>query len=135
MQPLRLGAGHPGFGRDCLVRSTGRTPGLAGGQARGRRGLAAIGLSDMRRRRLDDRDDLPTSVLLRDYPFEMVRLLHPMCAARPVPQRPTLIERSILRSKAEKSPPRRPSGLFVPAFGYPVGPTSVGKGGQIGIVL
>jgi hypothetical protein len=38
--------------------------------------------SDMRRRRLDDRDDLPTSVLLRDYPFEMVRLAFTQCARR-----------------------------------------------------
>jgi hypothetical protein len=29
------------------------------------------------RRRYDDRDDLPTDVLLRDYPFEMVRLPAP----------------------------------------------------------
>jgi hypothetical protein len=36
----------------------------------------------MHRRLLDDRDDLPTSVLLRDYRFEMVRLAFTQCARR-----------------------------------------------------
>jgi hypothetical protein len=47
----------------------------------------------MRRRRLDDRDDLPTSVLLRDYPFEMVRLACTRCARRGQYRKSTLLAR------------------------------------------
>jgi hypothetical protein len=49
--------------------------------------------SDMRRRRLDDRDDLPTSVLLRDYPFEMVRLACTRCGRRGQYRKSTLLAR------------------------------------------
>jgi hypothetical protein len=47
----------------------------------------------MRRRRLDDRDDLPTSVLLRDYPFEMVRLACTRCGRRGQYRKSTLLAR------------------------------------------
>jgi hypothetical protein len=47
----------------------------------------------MRRRRLDDRDDLPTSVLLRDYPFEMVRLACTHCERRGQYRKSTLLAR------------------------------------------
>jgi hypothetical protein len=40
----------------------------------------------MRRRRLDDRNDLPTSVLLRDYPFDGAAGLHPLRAPGAVSQ-------------------------------------------------
>jgi hypothetical protein len=50
----------------------------------------------MRRRRLDDRDDLPTSVLLRDYPFEMVRLACTRCGRRGQYRKSTLLARSDL---------------------------------------
>ena len=47
----------------------------------------------MHRRRLDDRDDLPTSVLLRDYPFEMVRLACTRCGRRGQYRKSTLLAR------------------------------------------
>jgi hypothetical protein len=45
------------------------------------------------RHRYDDRDELPTSVLLRDYPLDMVRLACSRCRRRGQYRKATLLAR------------------------------------------
>jgi hypothetical protein len=45
------------------------------------------------RRSRDDYDDVPTTVLLRDYPFDVVRVACTKCARRGQYRKATLIER------------------------------------------
>jgi hypothetical protein len=92
MRPLRLGAGIPASAGIALSGRPGGRLASPAPSAMPKR-IGGDRLSDMRRRRLDDRDDdLPTSVLLR-YPFDMVRLACTRCGRRGQYRKSTLLAR------------------------------------------
>ena len=116
--PIPTGAGFPparlkveGPGAASALRQAAERmlfsvrPGTRGGhRARSRSTISrARALADQRAARgvalrhasprFDDRDDLPAGVLLRDYPFEMVRLACTRCGRRGQYRKSTLLAR------------------------------------------